>query len=279
MKYRKLSNGVEMPVIGLGTFLIEDGTSVTGTVLKALEVGYRHIDTAYMYHNEHGIGEAITQSGIDRKELFITTKVNSKAMGNKEALLRSFEESLSKLQTDYVDLLIIHWPSHDPKINQITWAFLEELYEAKKVRAIGVSNFQKHHLEELMKTAKIKPMMNQVELHPGLNQVPLQNYLESERIAITSYGPLMKGQVFEEPYKTALEEIATRYHASIAQIIIAWGIKRNVYMIPKSVNEKRLIENLAAMEIDLSEEDVLKINSLNKGRRVYTDPDNNPIAA
>lgn len=279
MKYRKLSNGVEMPVIGLGTFLIEDGTSVTETVLKALKIGYRHIDTAYMYQNEHGIGEAISQSGIDRKEIFITSKIKSKAMGDIEQLEATFKESLDNLQTDYIDLMLIHWPSHDPKVNEITWKFLEEKYKAKKIRAIGVSNFQKHHLEELLKTAEIKPMMNQVELHPGLNQIPLQKYLASENIAITSYGPLMKGQVFEEPYASVLTEIAEKHQASIAQVIVAWGIQREVFMIPKSVKEHRLKENFEALNVELSTEDVIKINQLNKGRRVYTDPDNNPIAA
>ncbi|CCV64084.1 Aldo/keto reductase family protein [Alteracholeplasma palmae J233] len=278
MKYNKLSNGLKMPVLGLGTFLIEDGSSVYDTVLNALKIGYRHIDTAYMYRNEKGIGDAIRDSKIPREEIFITTKLSTQAMGNKELLEQSFQESLDKLQTNYVDLLIIHWPSHNEKINAITWEFLEEQYKNKKALAIGVSNFQRHHLEDLFKTAKIKPMINQVELHPGLSQVYLQKYLEKENIAITSYGPLMKGMVFEAPYIETLTEIAAKYNASVAQIIIAWGLKRNIFMIPKSVNEKRLLENFNAKDIKLENKDVERINQLNKGKRVYTDPDNNPIA-
>jgi diketogulonate reductase-like aldo/keto reductase len=189
---------------------------------------------------------------------------------------RQFEESLAKLQTSYVDLYLIHWPNHDKKINQQTWALFEELYKEKKVRAIGVSNFQRHHIEDLMETATIRPMVNQVELHPGLSQVPLQNYLITQGIQIESYGPLMKGGVFEGIWQEGLSKIAEDHNATIPQIIIAWGLARNVIMIPKSVTPSRIEENFKAKDIVLTEEEIEEINQLNRGKRVYTDPDNSP---
>jgi diketogulonate reductase-like aldo/keto reductase len=270
----KLYNGVLMPRLGLGTFLVKDGESAYHTALHALQVGYRHIDTAQMYQNEASIGQAIVDSKIPREEIFITTK--QRGHSTPEKMRKQFEESLAKLQTSYVDLYLIHWPNHDKKINQQTWALFEELYKEKKVRAIGVSNFQRHHIEDLMETATIRPMVNQVELHPGLSQVPLQNYLVSQGIQIESYGPLMKGGVFEGIWQEGLSKIAEKYNATIPQIIIAWGLARNVIMIPKSVTPSRIEENFKAKDIVLTEEEIEEINQLNRGKRVYTDPDNSP---
>jgi diketogulonate reductase-like aldo/keto reductase len=227
-----------------------------------------------MYQNEGSVGQAIKDSKIPREEIFITTK--QRGHSTKENMRRQFEESLEKLQTSYVDLYLIHWPNHDKKINQQTWALFEELYQEKKVRAIGVSNFQRHHIEDLMETATIRPMVNQVELHPGLSQIPLQNYLTTQGIQIESYGPLMKGGVFEGIWQEGLSKIAEKYQATIAQIIIAWGLHRHVVMIPKSVTPSRILENFKAKDIKLTEEDIQAINSLNRGKRVYTDPDNSP---
>jgi diketogulonate reductase-like aldo/keto reductase len=270
----KLYNGVLMPRLGLGTFLVKDGESAYHTALHALQVGYRHIDTAQMYQNEASIGQAIVDSKIPREEIFITTK--QRGHSTPEKMRRQFEESLAKLQTSYVDLYLIHWPNHDKKINQQTWALFEELYKEKKVRAIGVSNFQRHHIEDLMETATIRPMVNQVELHPGLSQVPLQNYLITQGIQIESYGPLMKGGVFEGIWQEGLSKIAEDHNATIPQIIIAWGLARNVIMIPKSVTPSRIEENFKAKNIILTDEEIETINQLNRGKRVYTDPDNSP---
>ena len=270
----KLYNGVLMPRLGLGTFLVKDGESAYHTALHALQVGYRHIDTAQMYQNEASIGQAIVDSKIPREEIFITTK--QRGHSTPEKMRKQFEESLAKLQTSYVDLYLIHWPNHDKKINQQTWALFEELYKEKKVRAIGVSNFQRHHIEDLMETATIRPMVNQVELHPGLSQVPLQNYLISQGIQIESYGPLMKGGVFEGIWQEGLSKIAEDHNATIPQIIIAWGLARNVIMIPKSVTPSRIEENFRAKDIVLTKEEIETINQLNRGKRVYTDPDNSP---
>ncbi|MDO9629736.1 MAG: aldo/keto reductase [Acholeplasmataceae bacterium] len=269
-----LSNGVKMPMIGLGTFLVADGKSAKETVLHALNVGYRHIDTAQMYKNEESVGEAIKESKIPRSEIFITTKQRGHSTVSK--MRAQFEESLAKLQTDYVDLYLIHWPNQNKLINQQTWAFFETLYLEKKVKAIGVSNFTRSHLTDLFETATIKPMVNQVELHPGLSQVPLKAYLDSEGIAIESYGPLMKGGVFEGIWGETLGDIAKKYNASIPQIVFAWGLRNGVIMIPKSVTPERIEENFKAKDIQLSQEDVSLINDLNRGKRVYTDPDNSP---
>ncbi|PKK98457.1 MAG: aldo/keto reductase [Tenericutes bacterium HGW-Tenericutes-2] len=271
---KKLANGVLMPMIGLGTFLVADGTSAYETVLHALSVGYRHIDTAQMYKNEESVGQAIKDSKIPRKDIFITTK--QRGHSTVEKMRAQFEESLAKLQTDYVDLYLIHWPNQDKKINQQTWAFFETLYQEKKVRAIGVSNFTRSHLTDLFETAEIKPMVNQVELHPGLSQVPLKKYLDSEGIAIESYGPLMKGGVFEGIWGETLGEIAKNHNASIPQVIFAWGMARDVIMIPKSVTPSRIEENFKSKDLVLTKEELLQIDDLNRGKRVYTDPDNSP---
>lgn len=270
----KLSNGVLMPAFGLGTFLVEAGDKTYETVKHALSVGYRHIDTAQMYRNEHSVGDAIQDSGIPRSEIFITTK--QKGHTTPEKMRIQFEESLAKLKTDYVDLYLIHWPNHDRKINQATWAFFETLYHEGKVRAIGVSNFQKHHILDLYETAKIKPMVNQVELHPGLSQVPLQQFLTSQGIALESYGPFMKGGIFEGIYSEGLSKIAEAHQCSIPQVVIAWGLSRNIIMIPKSVTPARIEENYQAQFITLTETEKKTIDELNRGKRVYTDPDNSP---
>ncbi len=269
-----LANGVKMPQLGLGTFLVPDGNVAYETVYHALKVGYRHIDTAQMYRNEESVGQAILDSKIPREEIFITTK--QRGHSTIENMRKSFYESLAKLKTDYVDLYLIHWPNHDKKINQQTWSLFEELYREKKVRAIGISNFQRHHIEDLLETATIVPMVDQVELHPGLSQVPLKKYLDSKHIQIESYGPFMKGGVFEGIWGDALKLIAEKHQATIAQVVIAWGLKNGILMIPKSVTKERIEENFKATDLILDEEDMKTIDELNRGKRVYTDPDNSP---
>jgi methylglyoxal/glyoxal reductase len=271
---KKLDNGLMMPMLGLGTFLVSDGQIAYDTISYALKAGYRHIDTAQLYGNEESVGQAIQDANISREDIFITTK--QRFHMPLEDAVKNFDESLRKLKTNYVDLYLIHWPNHDKKINQATWAFFESLYESKKVRAIGVCNFTIHHMRDLLETAKIKPMINQVELHPGLPQFPLQKYLEAENIALESYGPFMKGGVFQDHYFETLLEIAKKYQKTVAQIVIAWGLNRNIIMIPKSVTPKRILENFEAKDIKLDLEDINSINKLSRGKRVYTDPDNNP---
>ncbi|MBM7453273.1 diketogulonate reductase-like aldo/keto reductase [Acholeplasma morum] len=276
MYSRKLSNGVEMPILGIGTFKVGDGPEAYDTVLEALSIGYRHIDTAQLYGNEESVGRAIKDSNIPREELFITTKLSATKLGYQEAI-DELDISLQKLGLDYVDLYLIHWPSPSDALNQQTWKGMEVCYKNKKARAIGVSNFKIHHLESVLKIASIYPMANQVELHPGLYQLPLQNYLNQKNIALISYGPFMKGEVFDinGPFFKPLSEIASKYNATVAQIIISWGLARNIFMIPKSVTPKRIKENFMSLNITLDKTDIEAINALNRGRRVYTDPDNN----
>jgi diketogulonate reductase-like aldo/keto reductase len=269
----KLSNGVDMPKIGLGTFQISD-MDVEGKVLEAIEMGYRHIDTAQRYENEAGIGRALKKSNIERQSLFITSK--QKYHMSMSDAKQAFFESLEKLQTHYIDLFLIHWPNHAHEVNQETWRFFEWLYENNYVRAIGVSNFTIEHMEALLKTAKIKPHVNQVECHPGLTQKPLKAYLDRLNIHMISYGPFMRGSILEAPFVEPLTNIAKTYDITVHQLVIAWGINLGIFMIPKSSNHLRLKQNLDAASIVLLEDDIEKIDALNRGKRVYTDPSNNP---
>lgn len=271
---KRLINGVEMPMLGLGTYLVNDEKIAYKTFEYALEIGYRHIDTAQMYNNEHIVGKALSDSLVPREQVFITTK--QKGHSTKDKMRQAFYDSLEKLGTDYIDLYLIHWPNRDERVNQQTWALFEELYEAKKVRAIGVSNFAKHHLTDLAKTAKIMPMVNQIEMHPGLTQINYQTYLEKQNIAIESYGPFMRGGVFKGEMAEELTKIAEKHQRSIAQVVIAWGLKRGIIMIPKSVTLSRIKENFAAQQLKLTEAEVETINALNGGKRLYPDPDNTP---
>ncbi|HHT55722.1 MAG TPA: aldo/keto reductase [Acholeplasma sp.] len=275
MKKIKLNDNCQIPILGLGTFKNNDEKTVVKTILSALKIGYRHIDTAKAYHNEKYIGNALKLSELKREEYFLTTKI--KIHPNQDVVRKLINESLKDLQTKYLDLVLIHWPSHDHNLNYETYQVLEEYYEKGIIKSIGVSNFSIHHLKELILRAKIKPQINQVELHPGLNQLPLQKFLISENIALQSYGPFMKGNVFTGSYFDTLNEIAKKYDATIAQIVIAWGLNRNIIMIPMSTNPINLASNFLAKNIKLTEEDIEKINNLNAGRRVYTDPDNNSI--
>lgn len=277
MRFITLNNGVRMPQFGLGTYKVEAGESAYETVLAALKVGYRMFDTAKMYHNESDIGRAIRDSKIDRSEIFVTSKIYKLYHGDQAKIEKDILDSLEKINLGYIDLMLIHWPSPDPEINLKAWQVLEKFYEKGLIKAIGVSNFRIHHIDYLVKYAKIKPAMNQVECHPLLSQEPLLNHLKKLNINMTSYGPFAKGRVFEEPISEVLTEIAKKYDATISQIIIAWGLKRGIVMIPKTVHEERLIENFNALNIELSDEDLIKINALNRGQNVYTDPDNNPF--
>lgn len=277
MKQFKLNNGVLMPAFGLGTFRVEPGESAYETVLSALKMGYRHIDTAIMYGNESDVGKAIRDSLIPREEIFVTSKIAKHYLGDKSLIMKALDESLERLNIGYIDLMLIHWPNQDDAMNQLVWSVLESYYEAKKFRAIGVSNFQKHHLSALLNNVKIKPQVNQVECHPLLNQTALHKFLVEHDIQMTSYGPFAKGKVFEGQTFEALTEIAKDYGATVSQVIIAWGLMRNIVMIPKSVHEERLLENFKGQELVLSASDIEKINGLNRGSRLYTDPDNNTI--
>lgn len=263
----KLHNGVEMPWFGLGVFKVENGSEATESVKAAIKNGYRSIDTAAVYKNEEGVGIGIKESGVAREELFITSKVWNEDQGY-ETTLAAFEKSLERLQLDYLDLYLIHWPGKDKYKD--TWRALEKLYKDGKIRAIGVSNFQVHHLEELLKDAEIKPMVNQVEFHPRLTQKELRDYCKGQGIQLEAWSPLMQGQLLDNE---VLTQIAEKHNKSVAQVILRWDLQHGVVTIPKSIKEHRIIENADIFDFELSQEDMDKIDALNKDERVGPNPD------
>lgn len=263
-----LHNGVEMPVLGLGVWKAPEGTVVEQAVEHAIRSGYRSIDTAKIYENEAGVGKGIIQSGIKREDLFITTKVWNSDQGY-ESTLAAFDASLKRLQLDYLDLFLIHWPVADKYTE--TWRALEQLYKEKKVRAIGVSNFQPHHLDKLLEKAEIVPMVNQVEFHPYLTQEKLRVYCKEHRIQVEAWSPLMQGHFLED--ETILQ-LARKYDRTPAQIILRWDIENEVVTIPKSVHPRRIEENSRIFDFQLEPEDRQLLNRLNKDHRFGPDPDN-----
>lgn len=269
----KLSNGYKIPKLGLGTFLMTDENETKEVILNAIKVGYRHFDTAQMYNNEHVIGEALSSSNLKREEYYITTKL--KYHHSKEKTRKLIDESFKKLKVDYIDMLLIHWPNHNNKINLNTWRVFEEYYEKGLIKAIGVSNFTRYQLDYLIKHAKIKPMVNQVEFHPALTQQPLKEYLDKHNINLMGYGPLMRGNMNEEPYKSKLDEISKKYNINRAELLIAWGLNKGAIMIPKTVTYERLISNFNTKDIKLKKADIKEIDKLNTGKRFYSDPANN----
>ncbi|MFS0775212.1 aldo/keto reductase [Neobacillus sp. 3P2-tot-E-2] len=267
-----LSNGVKMPWFGLGVFKVEEGPELVNAVKFAIKQGYRSFDTAAIYGNEEGVGqairEAINEYGITREELFITSKVWNSDLGY-ESTLKAYETSLAKLGLDYLDLFLIHWPVEGKYKD--AWRALETLYEAGRVKAIGVSNFQVHHLEKLLKDAEIKPMINQVEYHPRLTQAEVKAFCENNGIQFEAWSPLMQGQLFNNPL---LQDLANKYNKTVAQIILRWDLQNGVVTIPKSTKEHRIIENSTIYDFELTAEDMDRISSLNENHRVGPDPDN-----
>ena len=257
-----------MPWFGLGVFKVEDGTEVIDSVKAAIKNGYRSIDTAAIYKNEEGVGQAIRESGIPREELFITSKVWNSDQGY-ESTLQAFETTLEKLGLEYLDLYLVHWPVKGKYTE--SWKALEKLYKDGRVRAIGVSNFHIHHLQDVFEIAEIKPMVNQVEYHPRLTQEELHAFCKEHRIQLEAWSPLMQGQLLDHP---TLQEIATKYNKSTAQIILRWDLQNEVVTIPKSIKEHRIIENANIFDFELSTEDMKAIQSLNENHRVGPDPDN-----
>jgi diketogulonate reductase-like aldo/keto reductase len=260
-----LNNGVKIPKIGFGTFKVENGNDTINSVKKALEIGYRHIDTAAIYGNEEGVGQAIKESGVPREEIFLVSKVWNSEQGY-DTTIKAFEESLKRLQTDYLDMYLIHWAK--PK-NRETWKALETLYKEGKIKAIGVSNFEIHHLEDLLEVAEIIPVVNQVELHPQFPQEELREYCKKHNIAIEAWGPLMQGKIFEIPL---MKELSIKYNKSIAQIALRWHYQQDIITIPKSIKPERIESNIDIFDFEISEEDMEKIKNL-KGERIGLAPD------
>lgn len=259
-----LANGVKIPVVGFGTWQTPDGDVAVASVKAALADGYRHIDTAQGYQNEESVGKAWQESGVPREEIFLTTKLWNKNHSY-DLTMSSFEESLKKLGTDYVDLFLIHWPNpidfrdHWQNANAETWRAMEELYEAGKIKAIGVSNFQPHHLEELKKTAKIMPMVNQIFLAPGEKQEEVVQYCEDNHILLEAYSPLGTGKIFDVP---EMKTLAATHNKSIAQIALRWSLQHGFLPLPKSVTPSRIKENTELFDFELSPEDMAVIDGL-----------------
>lgn len=270
----ELGNGVRMPCIGLGTWQTDHETTIQA-VVSAVKSGYRLIDTAAAYGNEASVGTGIRESGIDRKDIFITSKLRNAHHGY-ESTLEAFERSIARLGVDYLDLYLIHWPnplhyrSVGEKATAETWRAFEELYKAGKIRAIGVSNFMPHHISSLMKTAEILPMVNQLRLCPGVTQPETVRFCQEKGILVEAYSPLGTGAIFEVP---EMKTLAAKYQKSIGQISLRWSLQMGFLPLPKSRNPARIQENTEIFDFELSEEDVLLIGSLKGCCGTAPDPD------
>jgi diketogulonate reductase-like aldo/keto reductase len=265
----ELNNGVKIPLFGLGTYLTR-GSRIAGIVVEALEIGYRHIDTAAFYGNEREIGEAVRQSGIDRDEIFITTKLWNDDHGHENALA-AFDASFDKLGLDYVDLYLIHFPVYG--LRQESWRALEQILDDGRARAIGVSNYMERHLKELFGSSKTMPAVNQVEFHPFLFQKRLLEFCISKDIRLEAYSPLTKGKRLNDP---KLGEIARDYRRSPAQILIRWSLQHDLIVIPKSSNPDRIRENSEVFDFSISSNDMVRLNELDENFRSSWDPSRAP---
>ncbi len=259
-----LPNGIKIPCIGFGTWQTPDGAVATSSVKAAIEAGYRHIDTAAVYDNEEGVGKGIRESGVKRSELFVTTKLWNDAHSY-DKVFKAFDESMNKLGLEYLDLYLIHWPNppmfrdHWQEANAGTWKAMEELYASGKVRAIGISNFHRHHIEALKKTAKVQPMVNQIRLCPGDTQDDVVAASREHGMILEAYSPLGVGKIFEVPEVRAL---ADKYGKSVAQVCIRWSLERGYLPLPKSVTPERIAENAKVFDFELDEEDVELLASM-----------------
>jgi diketogulonate reductase-like aldo/keto reductase len=264
----ELHNGVQMPYFGLGVYLSKDGNEVIHAVKDALNHGYRHIDTAAIYNNEEGVGTGIRESNVDRKDVFLVSKVWNTDQGY-DSTLKAFDASLNRLATDYLDLYLVHWPKEG--LYKDTWRALEKLYKEKRIRAIGVSNFLRHHLEDLLTSAEIVPMVNQMEFHPYLVQQGLLDFCAEKGIQYEAWSPLMQGNIFD---LDVMKDLAAKYNKTIAQIVLRWDLQKGVVTIPKSSKKNRIIANADLFDFELSEEDVQLLDGLDRGKRFGPDPDN-----
>ncbi|MCU6601134.1 aldo/keto reductase [Peribacillus frigoritolerans] len=262
-----LHNGVKMPQLGFGVFKVKNGNETVASVKKAVEVGYRAIDTAAIYENEEGVGQAIRECGVPREELFITSKVWNTEQGY-DTTLKAFEDSLNRLGLEYLDLYLIHWPGNDKYLE--TWRALEKLYKDGKVKSIGVSNFHVHHLENLLANSEVKPVVNQIELHPLLTQVEIRDYCAKHEIKVESWSPLGRGNLLEEP---TINHIAKKHGKSPAQVLIRWHLQHDLVVIPKSITPSRIKENAQVFDFSLSLNEMNQIDALNKNERFGSNPD------
>lgn len=268
MKEITISNGVKMPMVGLGVFKSKDGEETENAIQYAIDSGYRHIDTAKIYGNEQSVGNAIKNCSVAREEIFLTTKLwNEDIRAGK--FVESFNESLEKLQTDYVDMYLIHWPA-DGYVD--AWKAMEKLYNEKKIRVIGVSNFNPRHFDELSKVLEIKPMVNQIESSPSFTNQAIIDYCQKENIVVQAWRPF-GGEGAPLLTDEALLEMAKKYNKTVAQIIIRWHLERNVVALAKSVTKERIVANFDVSDFELSAEDVAAITAMDKNKRFGPDPE------
>ncbi|RFA19878.1 aldo/keto reductase [Subtercola boreus] len=263
-----LNDGHSIPQVGLGVYKVTDAEAVDA-IGVALENGYRHIDTATLYENEVGVGEALRRADVPRAEIFVTTKVFQDRHGYDEAR-RSFDESLERLQLDYVDLFLIHWPAPRQNLYVETWRALEKIQADGLARSIGVSNFHTHHLDRLAAEASVVPSVNQVELHPWLPQAELRAYDDAHGIVTEAWSPLARGRVLEN---VVLDRLAAKYGTTPAQIVIRWHVQLGNVVIPKSVTPSRIASNIDVFGFELDADDLALISKLESGERTGRDPD------
>jgi diketogulonate reductase-like aldo/keto reductase len=263
-----LNNGVEIPQLGFGVFQVPDNET-TAAVSSALEAGYRSIDTAAIYGNETGVGRALAESGLPREELFVTTKLWNSDQGY-DAALRAFDASLARLGLDHVDLYLIHWPTPARDLYLDTWRALERLAEEGRIRAAGVSNFQPAHLQRLIDESSLVPAVNQIELHPGLQQAELRAFHAKHGIATEAWSPLAQGAVLSDP---AITEIAARTGKSPAQVVLRWHLQLGNIVIPKSVTPARIRQNLDVFDFELTDDEMAAVSETDRGLRIGPNPD------
>jgi len=264
----QLNNGVEIPQLGFGVFKVppEQTEGVTGT---ALEVGYRHVDTAQMYGNEAGVGRAVRAAGLARDEVFVTSKLDNPNHARDDAL-RSFDGTLAELGFDHVDLFLIHWPLPEVGDYVETWHAMEEIYRSGRARAIGVSNFQPHHLRRLLAAAEVVPAVNQVEVHPYLAQDEVRAFNAEHGILTEAWAPIARGRVLDDPVITT---IAKRLERTPAQVTLRWAVQRGDVVFPKSVTRSRVEENFRLFDFELTDDDMAEITALDRHERTGPDPD------
>jgi len=263
----KLNNHVEIPVLGLGTYQIGDDKAVYNAVRCAIEIGYKHIDTAAAYHNESSIGRAIKDSGVKREDIFITTKLWNEEQ-RKDNQYNAFEESLERLGVDYIDLYLMHWPVRDKYVE--SWKILEKIYKEGRARAVGVCNFNIRHLKDIFAASDLMPAVNQVECHPWLTQVEVADYTQKNGIVFEPWSPFGVGMVLNDE---TLKSIAQKYNKSVAQLILRWGLQRGFINIPKSANKERILQNTQIFDFTVTDEDMAEIFKLNCGKRSGADPE------
>lgn len=263
----QLYNGVKIPQFGFGVWQAQNGQEAKQAVLWALEAGYRHLDTAAIYHNEESVGDAIQESGVKREDIFLTTKVWNADI-RADRVEEAFEESLKKLKTDYVDLYLIHWPV--PGFYQMGWKALQRIYKSGRARAIGVSNFKTRQIADLLRYSDCVPMVNQMEFNPHMQDNDVYTLCREHGIVMEAYSPLGCGTLIHDK---RICDIAQKYNKSSAQVMIRWLLQKGIVVFPKSVHKERIYQNADVFDFELSRGDMASLNEMNRNIRSGNDPE------